>query len=217
MTGWDWQARRSRWVAFDFDSLTGHAKGVGISDEELEKVRQAAEAPALRRSPQEHRRQRHPPLRLLRRSRHPDRQPHRTRRPGPLHPWHDVERDRFRLRLPDRLLRRRHVGLASEDDGREQGLARIKAATKVLTRPICRPTGGITSKWSPASAPRCASTRSPRRTWTHSRRWPRPEDRPAGRVAQGEDRGPTDAQATPRSGLPTITYCRPIPKPWRSC
>jgi len=44
MTGHDWQARRSRWVAFDFDSLTGHAKGVGISDEELEKVKQAAEA-----------------------------------------------------------------------------------------------------------------------------------------------------------------------------
>jgi len=44
MTGWDWQARRSRWLAFDFDSLTGHAKGVGIKDEELEKVKQAAEA-----------------------------------------------------------------------------------------------------------------------------------------------------------------------------
>ncbi len=45
MTGWDWQARRSRWVAFDFDSLTGHAKGVGIGDEELEKVKQAAMLP----------------------------------------------------------------------------------------------------------------------------------------------------------------------------
>ena len=45
MTGWDWQARRSRWVAFDFDSLTGHAKGVGITDEELEKVKQAAMLP----------------------------------------------------------------------------------------------------------------------------------------------------------------------------
>jgi hypothetical protein len=43
-TGWDWQARRSRWVAFDFDALTTHAKGVGISDEDLEKVELAAEA-----------------------------------------------------------------------------------------------------------------------------------------------------------------------------
>ena len=56
MTGWDWQARRSRWLAFDFDSLTGHAKGVGISDEELEKVKQAAEAATLRGSAPEHRR-----------------------------------------------------------------------------------------------------------------------------------------------------------------
>ena len=29
-------------MAFDFDSLTGHAKGVGISNEDLEKVKQAA-------------------------------------------------------------------------------------------------------------------------------------------------------------------------------
>ena len=41
---WDWQARKSRWVAFDFDSLTTHANGVGITDEELEKVKLAAEA-----------------------------------------------------------------------------------------------------------------------------------------------------------------------------
>jgi hypothetical protein len=43
-TGWDWKALRSRWVAFDFDSLTSHAKGVGVSDEELERIKQAAEA-----------------------------------------------------------------------------------------------------------------------------------------------------------------------------
>jgi hypothetical protein len=41
-TGWDWQARCSRWVAFDFDSITAHAKGVGLSNEDLEKVKQAA-------------------------------------------------------------------------------------------------------------------------------------------------------------------------------
>ena len=43
-TGWDWQALRSRWVAFDFDSITTHAKGIGVTDEELERVKQAAEA-----------------------------------------------------------------------------------------------------------------------------------------------------------------------------
>ena len=42
MTGWDWAARRSRWVAFDYDSITGHAKGIGVSNEELERIKQAA-------------------------------------------------------------------------------------------------------------------------------------------------------------------------------
>ena len=44
MTGWDWQALRSRWVAFDFDSLTTHAKGAGLSKEELKAVKEAAKA-----------------------------------------------------------------------------------------------------------------------------------------------------------------------------
>ena len=39
MTGWDWQARRSRWVAFDFDDLT---HGKGLTADELERVKQAA-------------------------------------------------------------------------------------------------------------------------------------------------------------------------------
>jgi hypothetical protein len=43
-TGWDWAARRSRWCAFDFDSLTTHARGIGVTDEELEKIKLAAEA-----------------------------------------------------------------------------------------------------------------------------------------------------------------------------
>ena len=42
MTGWDWLNRRSRWEGYDFDELTSHAKGVGVSDEDLEKVKQAA-------------------------------------------------------------------------------------------------------------------------------------------------------------------------------
>lgn len=41
-TGWDWQDRISRWVGFDFDSITGHAAGVGVSDTELDRVREAA-------------------------------------------------------------------------------------------------------------------------------------------------------------------------------
>jgi len=43
-TGWDWKARRSRWIGFDFDSITGHARGVGITDEELHRVFEAAKA-----------------------------------------------------------------------------------------------------------------------------------------------------------------------------
>jgi hypothetical protein len=42
MTGWDWKARCSRWFGFDFDALTGHAKGIGVTDEQLEKVKEAA-------------------------------------------------------------------------------------------------------------------------------------------------------------------------------
>lgn len=42
MTGWDWANRLSRWVAFDFDAITGHAPGVGVTDEILQKIREAA-------------------------------------------------------------------------------------------------------------------------------------------------------------------------------
>ena len=41
-TGWDWKAKQSRLVGFDFDALTGHAKGVGIDDRELDKIKTAA-------------------------------------------------------------------------------------------------------------------------------------------------------------------------------
>lgn len=43
-TGWDWQARCSLWEGFDFDALTSHARGIGIDDAELARVRTAAEA-----------------------------------------------------------------------------------------------------------------------------------------------------------------------------
>ena len=71
MTGFDWKARRSRHFGYDFDALTAHAQGVGIDDEQLEKVKQAACCPALRGSPPQHRRKGRPPLRLHRRRGHP--------------------------------------------------------------------------------------------------------------------------------------------------
>jgi hypothetical protein len=40
-TGWDWKARCSRWVGFDFDGIT-HANG--LSDEALEAVKKAVQA-----------------------------------------------------------------------------------------------------------------------------------------------------------------------------
>ncbi len=43
-TGWDWQARRSLAWGFDFDAISGHAKGIGISNEELERIKEAAKA-----------------------------------------------------------------------------------------------------------------------------------------------------------------------------
>lgn len=43
-TGWDHKARRSRWVGFDFDSIIGHAEGVGVTSDELNRVREAAKA-----------------------------------------------------------------------------------------------------------------------------------------------------------------------------
>lgn len=42
MTGWDWKAKVSRWVAFDFDAISGHADSHKrkLTDEELMKVRE---------------------------------------------------------------------------------------------------------------------------------------------------------------------------------
>ena len=42
MTGWDWASKRSKWVAFDFDSITGHAAGVGVTKDQLQDVQEAA-------------------------------------------------------------------------------------------------------------------------------------------------------------------------------
>ena len=42
LSGWHWQRKRSLWVGFDFDALTSYAPGIGITDEELTRVREAA-------------------------------------------------------------------------------------------------------------------------------------------------------------------------------
>jgi hypothetical protein len=42
MTGWDWASKVSKWVGFDFDAITGHAKGIGVTEDELQNVQEAA-------------------------------------------------------------------------------------------------------------------------------------------------------------------------------
>ena len=42
MTGWNWKRKESMWVGYDFDSITGHAEGVGVSDAALDAVAEAA-------------------------------------------------------------------------------------------------------------------------------------------------------------------------------
>jgi len=42
LTGWDWANKRSKWVGFDFDAITGHADGVGVSESEIQKVKDMA-------------------------------------------------------------------------------------------------------------------------------------------------------------------------------
>lgn len=39
MTGWNWYQQCSKWVGFDFDSITGHKEG--LSDQELEEIKEA--------------------------------------------------------------------------------------------------------------------------------------------------------------------------------
>ncbi len=38
MTGWDWENQLSRWVAFDFDHISGHKKG--LTDEQLRELKE---------------------------------------------------------------------------------------------------------------------------------------------------------------------------------
>ena len=41
-SGWDWRHQQSLYLGFDFDSVTAHAKGVGVSDADLRAIRDAA-------------------------------------------------------------------------------------------------------------------------------------------------------------------------------
>jgi hypothetical protein len=43
-TGWNWVGRKSEWVGFDFDAITGHAAGVGVDDQQLALVKEKAQA-----------------------------------------------------------------------------------------------------------------------------------------------------------------------------
>ncbi len=45
MTGWDWVNKISRWVAFDFDAITGHSEkhSKKLTDDELENIRKCLE------------------------------------------------------------------------------------------------------------------------------------------------------------------------------
>lgn len=44
LTGWDWKAKKSRWVAFDFDAVTGHSDlhTKKLSSDEMAKVQEVA-------------------------------------------------------------------------------------------------------------------------------------------------------------------------------
>jgi hypothetical protein len=46
LTGWDWQRKVSRWVAYDFDAIVGHSEKhqAKLTHEQLERVRTEAEA-----------------------------------------------------------------------------------------------------------------------------------------------------------------------------
>jgi hypothetical protein len=44
VTGWNWTERRSIFVGFDVDSITGHAAGVGITDADLTAVKNAVQS-----------------------------------------------------------------------------------------------------------------------------------------------------------------------------
>ena len=66
MTGW--RLARSpllRHFGYDFDALTGHAQGIGIDDDAVGEGQTSGLRLALRRSPPQHGRRRHPPLCLF--------------------------------------------------------------------------------------------------------------------------------------------------------
>lgn len=44
LSGWNWKRKLSLWLGFDFDDLTSHAPGIGISKEELFRIKEAVSA-----------------------------------------------------------------------------------------------------------------------------------------------------------------------------
>jgi len=44
LSGWSYRDKRSYWAFYDFDSLVGHAAGVGVDDEKLAAIREKLEA-----------------------------------------------------------------------------------------------------------------------------------------------------------------------------
>ena len=80
VTGWDWQARRSRDLGFDFDAIAGHTQGL---PRRPGKGQAGGGGPPLCRDSPQHRRQGASPVGALRR-RHCLRKSHRPCRACPL-------------------------------------------------------------------------------------------------------------------------------------
>ena len=162
-SGWDWRHQQSLYLGFDFDSVTAHAKGVGVSDADLRAIRDAA-----------------PPWVEIRRSTSGGEGVHfyvqfREGIPCANHVEHAA-------------LARAVLGMMSAEVGfdfngkldcygailwvwrrrmGEKGFELLRAATRSFPRMICRPTGATISKSSKAGVQnqdqRCRAERGPLR------------------------------------------------------
>ncbi len=105
-TGRDWRNKVSKWVGFDFDSITGHAKGVGVDDEELHRVREAVQGlpwVEVRRSTGGQGLHLYVRLDDIETDNHTE-----HARSLPLHPGRDDQRTGFDFASSDRHLRRQY-------------------------------------------------------------------------------------------------------------
>ena len=191
ITGWDWKCRRSRHFGYDFDALTGHAKGIGVSDQDLQRVKDAACAL-------------------------PYVEVRRSTGGGGIHLYVYIDEEgipaenhtehaalarcilgmmsaevRLRLRLADRRLRPRHVDMAPEDDGGEPRPGNRQAGHEAAGGR--RPAGQLARPH--RSRPRSSHEGPPQRVG-RGRHGPvrgpgvEPNDHPLGQQPQGPDRGP---------------------------